>query len=179
MPQVSVKAKRVDPYKNFRFRVKFSDGTDYIAGVSKVSGFKRSTEVVKHRSGGDPATSYKLPGRTEYDALTIERGVTADTVFEQWAIKAWSFANAAGGLESSLQDFRRDITIDVFDESGQKVLSYQVFNCWVSEYQPVSDFDSNANAVSIQHLKLENEGWKRDTDVVPPSDLQFDDPVGG
>jgi phage tail-like protein len=178
MPQVSVKAKRVDPFKNFRFKVKFSDGTDYIAFVSKVSGFKRSTEVIKHRNGGDPATSYKLPGRTEYDPLTLERAVTADTVLEQWANKTWSFRNAAGGLESSLQDFRRDITIDVFDESGQKVLSYQVFNCWVSEYQPVSDFDANANAVSIQHIKLENEGWVRDLDVVAPSELSFDDPAG-
>jgi phage tail-like protein len=178
MPQVSVKAKRVDPFKNFRFKVKFSDSTDYIAHVSKVSGFKRTTEVIKHRSGGDPATSYKLPGRTEYDPVTLEGGVTASTVLEKWANKTWSFRNAAGGLEQSLQDFRRDITIDVFDEAGQKVLSYQVFNCWVSEYQPVSDFDANANAVSIQHVKLENEGWVRDSDVVQPPEVSFDDPAG-
>jgi len=178
MAQVSATAKRVDPYKNFRFRVKFSDSTGYIAYVSKVSGFKRSTEVIKHRHGGDPATSYKLPGRTEYDPLTLERGVTPDLAFEQWANKTWSFRNAAGGLETSLQDFRRDITVDVFNEAGQKVLSYQVFHCWVSEYQPVSDFDANANAVSIQHIKLENEGWVRDLDVVVPPDEQFDDPPG-
>lgn len=178
MAQVSVRGQRFDPYKNFRFRVKFSDGPDYIAGISKVSGFKRTTEVIKHRSGGDPATSYKLPGRTEYDAIQMERGVGAHHVFESWANKTWSFRNASGGLEASLQDFRRDITIDMYDESGQKVLSYQVFNCWVSEYQPVSDFDSNANAVSIQHIKLENEGWVRDLEVVPPSELAFDDPTG-
>ena len=179
MATVSAKPKRVDPYKNFRFKVKFGDASDYIAGVSKVSGFKRSTEVIKHRSGGNPATSYKLPGRTEYDPITLERGVTADTVFEQWANKVWSHANAAGGMETSLKDFRRDLTIDMFDEAGQKVLSYQVFNCWVSEYQPVSDFDGNANAVSIQHIRLENEGWVRDLDLPAPSDdVQFDDPVG-
>lgn len=170
------KTKRRDPYKNFRFRVKFGGGTAYIAGVSKVSGFKRSTEVVKHRSGGDPATSYKLPGRTEYDAVTLERGVTNDKVFEQWANRVWSFHNAGSGLESSLKDFRRDVIVDVFNEAGQKVLSYQVFNCWVSEYQPVSDLDANANAVAIQHIKLENEGWVRE-DLPEPVETSFEDPA--
>lgn len=178
MVQVSVKGVRTDPFMNFRFRVKFADGTDYIAYVSKISGLKRSTEVVKHRDGGNPATSVKLPGKTEYDPITLERAVTPDTVFEQWANRAWSFRNAAGGLESSLSNFRRDLTIDVFDAAGQKVLSYQVFNCWVSEYQPVSDFDASGNAVSIQHIKLETEGWVRDLDVVAPPDVSFDDPTG-
>ena len=178
MAQVSAKGVRVDPMMNFRFRVKFSDGADYIAYVSKVSGFSRKTEVVKHRDGGNPASSVKLPGRTEYDPITLERAVTNDTVFEQWANKTWSYRNASGGLETSLQDFRRDLTIDVFDAAGQKVLSYQLFNCWVSEYQPVSDFDANANAVSMQHIKLENEGWVRDLDVVPAPEPSFDDPAG-
>lgn len=170
------KTKRRDPYKNFRFRVKFAGGTEYIAGVSKVTGFKRTTEVIKHRAGGDPATSYKLPGRNEYDAITLERGVTADKVFEQFANKVWSFRNAQGGLESSLKDFRRDVIIDVYNESGQKVLSYQIFNCWVSEYQPISDLDSNANAVAIQHIKLENEGWVRE-DLPEPPEISFEDPA--
>jgi phage tail-like protein len=171
--------KRVDPLKNFRFRVRYSDRTEPIVGVSKVTGLKRSTEVIKHRSGGDPATSYKLPGRTEYDPIVLERGVTVDALeFEKWTNKVWSFRNAARGRETSLQDFRRDIVIDVYDEAGQKVLSYQVFNCWVSEYQPVSDFDANANAVSIQHIRLENEGWVRDIDLPAAGEVSFDDPVG-
>jgi phage tail-like protein len=170
------KTKRRDPYKNFRFRVKFGGGTEYIAGVTKVTGFKRTTEVIKHRSGGDPATSYKLPGRTEYDAITLERGVTNDKVFEQWANRVWSFTNAGGGLETSLKDYRRDLIVDVFNEGGQKVLSYQVFNCWVSEWQIVSDLDSHANAVAIQHVKLENEGWVRE-DVPEPPDVSFEDPA--
>ncbi|MGW2250056.1 phage tail protein [Kitasatospora sp. NPDC001660] len=170
------RTKRRDPYKNFRFRVKFGGGTDYIAGVTKVTGFKRSTEVIKHRSGGDPATSSKLPGRTEYDAITLERGVTGDKVFEQWANRVWSLTNSGGGLESSLKDFRRDIIVDVFNEAGQKVLSYQVFNCWVSEYQPVSDLDANANAVAIQHIRLENEGWVRE-DLPEPVEPSFEDPA--
>lgn len=170
---------RADPLKNFRFKVRFSDSTTAIVGVSKVSGFKRSTEVIKHRSGGDPGTSFKLPGRTEYDPIVLERGVTVDALeFEKWANKVWSFKNAAGGVETSLQDFRRDIVIDVYDEGGRKVLAYQVFNCWVSEYQPVSDFDANANAVSIQHIRLENEGWVRDTDLPAPGEVSFSDPNG-
>ena len=171
--------KRVDPLKNFRFRVRYSDSTQPIVGVSKVTGLKRSTEVIKHRSGGDPATSYKLPGRTEYDPIVLERGVTTDALeFEKWTNKVWSFRNASGGRETSLQDFRRDLVIDVYDEAGQKVLAYQVYNCWVSEYQPVSDFDANANAVSIQHIRLENEGWVRDIDLPAPGEVQFDDPTG-
>jgi phage tail-like protein len=171
--------KRVDPLKNFRFRVRFSDSTDPIVGVSKITGLKRSTEVIKHRSGGDPTTSYKLPGRTEYDPIVLERGVTTDALeFERWTNKVWSFRNAPGGRESSLADFRRDLVIDVYDEAGQKVLAYQVFNCWVSEYQPVSDFDANANSVSIQHVRLENEGWVRDVDLPAPGEVTFEDPAG-
>ncbi len=170
------KTKRRDPYKNFRFRVKFGGTTEYIAGICKVTGFKRTTEVVKHRSGGDPATSVKLPGRTEYDPIMLERGVTNNKVFEQWANRVWSFNNSGSGLETSLKDFRRDILVDVFNEAGQKVLSYQVFNCWVSEYQPVSDLDANANAVAIQHIKLENEGWVRE-DLPEPPDASFEDPA--
>jgi phage tail-like protein len=169
------KTKRRDPYKNFRFRVKFS-GEEYMLGVSKVTGFKRSTEVIKHRSGGDPATSFKLPGRTEYDAITLERGVTVDKAFEQWANRVWSFTNSGGGLETSLKDFRRDLIVDVFNEGGQKVLSYQVYNCWVSEWQPVSDLDSNANAVAVQHIKVENEGWVAE-ELPEPEDVSFEDPA--
>lgn len=171
--------KRVDPLKNFRFRVRYSDSIAPIVGVSKVTGLKRTTEVIKHRSGGDPGTSFKLPGRTDYDPIVLERGVTTDALeFEKWANKVWSFRNAAGGRETSLKDFRRDLVIDVYDEAGQKVLSYQVFNCWVSEYQPVSDFDANANAVSIQHVRLENEGWVRDIDLPAAAEVSFNDPTG-
>jgi phage tail-like protein len=155
---------RVDPYKNFRFRVCFSGSTTPIVGVSKITGLKRTTEVIKHRDGGDPGTSFKLPGRTEYDPIILERGVTANAKeFEDWANKVWNYHDAQGGRETSLADFRLDLVINVYDESGQIVLSYQVFNCWVSEYQPASDFDANANAVSIEHIRIENEGWVRGT----------------
>jgi phage tail-like protein len=170
MAQFSVNVNRFDPYKNFKFRVMW-DGK-YVAGVSKVSPLKRTTEVVPHREGGDPSTSRKSPGRTEYDAITLERGVTHDPEFELWAAKVWNFAGGPGA-EVSLKDFRKDIIIEVYNEAGQRALVYKVFRCWVSEFQALPDLDANANAVAIQTLKLENEGWIRDTDVPEPSEPTF------
>lgn len=174
MAEFTVNATRVDPYKNFKFRVKW-DGA-YVAGISKVSPLKRTTEVVKHRKGGDASTSNKSPGRTEYEAITLERGVTHDLAFEQWANKVWDYQNAQAAnadQEVSLADFRKDVIIDFFNEAGQKVISYHVYRCWVSEYQALPDLDANANAVAIQHLKLENEGWWRDPAVVEPKEPSF------
>jgi phage tail-like protein len=167
MAQFVVNTNRFDPYKNFKFRVKW-DGR-YVAGISKVSMLKRTTEVVKHRDGGDPSTSRKSPGRTEFDAISLERGVTHDTDFEAWAAKVWR-VGAGLGAEVSLKDFRKDIIIDFYNEAGQLAISYKVYRCWVSEYQALPDLDANANAVAIQHIKLENEGWERDTAVTEPAE---------
>src|SRR5437867_3135417 len=170
MAQFTVNATRFDPYKNFKFRVKW-DG-HYVAGVSKVGGLKRTTEVVKHREGGDPSSSRKSPGRTEYDAITLERGVTHDADFAAWARKVWNF-KAGLGSEVSLKDFRKDIAIEVYNEAGQLALRYNVFRCWVSEYQALPDLDANANAVALQHIKLENEGFELDAGVTEPSEPSF------
>ncbi len=174
MAQFSVNKERFDPYKNFKFRVKW-DGK-YVLGVSKVSALKRTTEVLKHREGGDPSSSRKMPGRTEYDAITLERGVTHDKEFEQWANKVWQYGVALG-QETSLKDFRKDIIIEVYNEAGQLAISYHVYRCWVSEFQAVPDFDANANAVAIQHIKLENEGWQRDESIQEPSEPSFTVPA--
>jgi phage tail-like protein len=173
MAQFSVNAQRFDPYKNFKFRVKW-DGK-YVAGVSKVSMLKRTTEVVKHREGADPSSSRKSPGRTEYDAVTLERGVTHDPAFEQWASRVWNFG-AGLGSEVSLANFRKDILIELCNEAGQTVIAYKIYRCWVSEYQATPDLDSNANAIAIQHIKLENEGWERDLSVVEPTEPSFTPP---
>src|SRR5438874_2667681 len=174
MAQFTVNAQRFDPYKNFKFRVKW-DGK-YVAGISKVSALKRTTEVVKHRDGGDPSSSRKSPGRTEYEAITLDRGVTHDKEFEQWANKVWNFGSGLGS-EVSLQDFRKEIIIEVYNEAGQLTIAYNVFRCWVSEFQSLPDLDANANAVAIQHLKLENEGWLRDDSVQEPSEPTFTTPA--
>src|SRR3954469_23558063 len=174
MPQFTVNPLRFDPYKNFKFKVSM-DGR-YVAGISKVGALKRTTEVVKHREGGDPSSTRKSPGRTEFEAITLERGVTHDVDFERWANKVWNFG-AGLGAETSLKDFRKDITIEIYNEAGQLALAYKVYRCWVSEFQALPDLDANANAVAIQHIKLENEGWERDTDVVEPTEPQFTQPA--
>jgi phage tail-like protein len=171
--QFTVNASRFDPYANFKFRVKW-DGR-YVAGVSKVSALKRTTEVIEHREGGDPSTAHKSPGRTKYDAITLERGVTHDVEFERWANKVW---NLGSGLvaEVSLKDFRKDLIIELYNEAGQLAIAYKVFRAWVSEYQALPDLDANANAVAIQHVKLENEGIERDYEVAEPAEPSFVEP---
>jgi phage tail-like protein len=175
MAEFTVNPQRRDPYKNFKFRVKW-DG-QYVAGISKVTGLKRTTEVVKHREGGDPSATRKSPGRSDFDAITLERGVTEDTAFEQWAGKVWQLG-AALGAEVSLADFRKDIIIELYNEAGQKVQAYNVYRCWVSEYLALPDLDANANVVAIQHIKLENEGWERDISVTEPKEPSFNVPTG-
>ena len=167
MAQFSVNATRFDPYKNFKFRVKW-DGR-YVAGVSRVSALRRTTEVVEHRSGGDPNSVRKSPGSTTYEPITLERGVTHDPAFREWANKVWSFRQQ----EVSLRDFRKDVVIELLNEAGQVVIAYNVFRCWVSEYQPLPELDADANEVAIESIKLENEGWELDMDVVEPEEPSF------
>ena len=174
MPQFTVNARRLDPYKNFKFRVKW-DG-QYVAGLSKMGALKRTTEVVEHREGGDPSTARKSPGRTKFEAVTLERGVTHDIEFEAWANKVWNYGSGLGA-EVSLKDFRKDVIIEMYNEAGQLVIAYHVYRCWVSDYQALPDLDANANAVAIQSIKLENEGWERDYDVTEPQEPQFAEPV--
>ena len=178
MAKFSVNALRIDPYKNFKFRVAFP-GRGYVAGISKVSALKRTTEMVEFREGGDPSSSHKSPGKTKYEAITLERGVTHDPEFEMWANQVWNYGNAQAApdqrtKEVSLKDFRRNISIDLFNESGEKVISFQVFRAWVSEYTAQADLDANANAILIQSIKLEHEGWIRDASVTEPVEPQFD-----
>ena len=172
MAQFSVNVNRFDPYKNFKFRVRW-DGRD-VAGISKVGALKRTTEVVEHREGGDPSASRKSPGRTKYEPILLERGVTHDTDFEAWANRVWQYGNGLGD-EISLASFRKDILLDLYNEAGQVVLTYKVYRCWVSEFQAMPELDANANAVAIQSIKLENEGWERDREVPEPQEpnLEF------
>ncbi|SIT01989.1 conserved hypothetical phage tail region protein [Roseivivax lentus] len=174
MAQFTVNANRFDPYKNFKFRVKWDNR--YVAGISKVSPLKRTTEIVEHREGGDASTPRKSPGRTMFEGITLERGVTHDVEFEQWANKVWNYGSALGA-EVSLQDFRKDLVLDLYNEAGQLALSYRIFRCWVSEYQAMPELDANANAVAIQMIKIENEGWERDYDAVEPAEISFLEPA--
>ena len=173
MSQFPVNPTRFDPYKNFKFRLKW-DGR-YVAGVSHVGALRRTTEVVEHREGGDPSSMHKSPGRTTYDAVTVERGVTHDPEFERWANKVWAYG-AGLGSEVSLKDFRKDVTLELYNEAGQLVLAYHIFRCWPSEYVALPDLDAEATAVAIERLTLQNEGWQRDHQVVEPKEGSFDIP---
>ena len=170
MPQFTVNPSRFDPYKDFKFRVKW-DGR-YVAGVSKVSALRRTTEVVEHRNGGDPSTARKSPGRTSFEPITLERGVTHDQDFERWANKTWRLGGGAG-QEVSLKDFRKDLVIELYNESGQLVIAYRIFRAWVSEYQALPALDANSSIVAIQSITLQIEGWERDMDVAEPAETSI------
>jgi phage tail-like protein len=171
---VNVSPQRFDPYKNFKFRVRW-DGK-YVAGVSKVGALKRTTEVVDHREGADPSTQRHSPGKTKYEPIMLERGVTHDKEFEQWANKVWNYGSGLGA-EVSLKDFRKDIIIELLNEAGQVAIAYKVFRCWVSEFHALPDLDANANAVAIQSITLQNEGWERDISVTEPTEPSFTEPA--
>jgi phage tail-like protein len=164
-PQFPVNTHRFDPYKNMKFRIRW-DGR-VVAGVSKISPLKRSTEVVSHREGGDPSTSRVSPSTFKFEPITIERGVTHDLEFEAWANKVYS---ADGDAAISLKAFRKDCTIELLNEQGKVAKAYKVYRCWVSEYQALPELDANGHAVAIEHMVLQNEGWERDTDVPEPAE---------
>jgi len=165
MAEFTVNPERQDPYKNFKFRIKW-DG-QYVAGINRIGGLRRITEVLMNREGGDPSTSRKSPGLTEYEPITLERGITYDHAFEEWANLVWRYG-AALGQEVALKDFRKDIIIDLYNEAGQLVYSYKVYRCWVSEYQALPDLDANNSAIAIENITIENEGWERDISVTEP-----------
>ena len=163
--QFTVNTHRFDPYKNFKFRIKW-DGR-YVAGVSKISALKRSTELVNHREGGDASTDRISPGRSKFEPVTIERGVTHDPDFEDWANLVH---NTDGDAAMSLKDFRKDVIVELLNLQGQVAKAYKLFRCWVSEYQALPELDANANAVSIEMMVLQCEGWERDTSVTEPTE---------
>ncbi|MGQ3685416.1 MAG: phage tail protein [Candidatus Loosdrechtia sp.] len=158
-------AHRYDPYKNFKFRV-IMEGRP-VLGVSKVGSLKRTTEVVKHRSGGENSTDHKSPGRTTYDGITMERGITHDREFEAWANMVHPYSGDAG---MDLVNYKKNLTLEVMNEKGHVAFRYFLFDCWVSEYTAMPDLDANANAVAIENIKIEMEGWERDQDTKEPDE---------
>ena len=161
-------AARYDPCKNYRFKIKW--GGSYVAGISKVSGLSHTSQVGPHRGDGDPSVPRTSPGQTTYDAITLEQGVTHDAAFEQWANKVWDYKDSTGtDANASLNDSRKDIVIELYNEAGQIVLAYNVYRCWVSEFSALPELNAMGDAIAIQTLKLENEGWDRVETVGEPA----------
>ncbi len=164
----SVNIDRHDPYKTFRFLVYLGLSTTPVAGVSKVGGLKRSSDVIDYKEGGNPIIRKGL-GRTKYEAVTLERGVTHDSDFEDWANAAQKLDK--GAPSTSLKDLRREVRIDLLNEAGQPVHRYILHRCWVSEFQALPDLDAGGNGVAIEHIKLENEGWEHDLSLAEPKEI--------
>jgi len=165
MAEFSVNTHEFDPYRGFKFRLKWDN--DYVAGLSKCSALKKTTEMVEWRQGGDPSHSRKLPGKTTYESITLEQGVTHDTRFEEWANAVNNFA---GDALMTLKNFRKDVTLEVYNLQGAPVMAYNIYRCWVSEYTALPELDAAGNAVMIRTIKLENEGWERDAAVGEPTE---------
>ncbi len=165
MVEFAVNPHRLDPYKNFKFQVVL-DGK-VVPGVTRVSTLRRHTETIFHRDGTFPSHLMTAPGATSFDPIVLERGITHDTTFEDWAALAYS---PAGDAAMSLRNFRKDIRINLLNQQGSVVLSYMVYRCWVAEYQALRELDANANAVAIETLVLQHEGFERDRDIPEPTE---------
>ena len=159
-------AHRKDPYKNFKFRIKNEDNQT-VLGVSKVGPLKRTTEVVKHRNGNDNSHDSPSPGRTSYEGITMERGITHDVEFERWANMVHPYA---GDPAMDLQNYKQELTLEVMNEKGHVALRYFLHACWVSDFTATPDLDANANAIAIESLKIELEGWERDEGTTEPDE---------
>jgi len=167
MVAFKVNSSRLDPYKNYRFLVFFAESRTPVAGVSKVTGLKRTSDVIEHKEGGN-GVIFKGPGRTKYDAVTLERGVTHDDEFANWANATQVIDK--GHARTTLKGLRRKVAIELHNEQGQAVHRYILYNCWVSEFQALPDLDAGGNAIALEHIKIENEGWEHDGELTEPDE---------
>jgi len=163
----SVNTSRYSPYASFNFLIYFGNATSPVAGVSKIGGLKRTTSPIEYKEGGN-AIVLKSPGRTTYDAITLERGVTHDTDFQDWADAVQRLGK--GAPIRSLKNLRKEIRIELLNEQGIPVHRYFVHRCWISEYQALPDLDAGQNAVALEHVKMENEGWEKDSSLAEPTE---------
>ncbi len=165
-PLFPVNTHRYDPYRTFKFQV-LIDGRP-VAGLKKMGALKKSTETVKWRSAGDPSHERVMPGGTKYEPVSLEQGLTHDPIFEQLANLV---NNIQGDAAMSLKNFRKDIVINVLNLQGQVAISYKLFRAWVSEFQALPELDAGSmNAVGIQTITLQHEGWERDAGVPEPTE---------
>lgn len=164
----SININRFDPYKTFLFLVYFDIAATPVAGISKVTGLKRSSDPIEYKEGGNPIIRKGL-GRTKYEPITLERGLTHDTDFELWANAAQVLDK--GAANTSLKLLRKQLRIELLNEARQPVHRYIIHRCWVSEYQAIGDLDAGQNAIAIEHIKVEHEGWEHDLTLTEPQEI--------
>ncbi len=168
MPTFTANVNRFDTYKTYRFLIYFGASTAPVAAVSKVGGLKRSSDVIEYKQGGDPISRKGL-GRTKYEPITLERGLTHDLDFATWANAAQVLDK--GSASTSLKNLRKEVRIDLLNEAGQPVYRFNIHRCWVSEYQALPDLDASGTAIALEHIKLENEGWEYDASLTEPTEI--------
>ncbi|NNC99112.1 MAG: phage tail protein [Gammaproteobacteria bacterium] len=156
-----------DPYRNFKFRLIWNGRV--VAGFSEASILNHGAETMNFRAGGNPDAIVKRPAPQAYEAITLERGITHDPTFEQWANRAWSYSQGAKNPQHdqdrpapSFNNFKQDFKLELLDQAGHAKRSYKLFRCWPSEYTALPELDANGTAVVIAKIKLENEGWELD-----------------
>ena len=159
------RASQFDPYRTFKFKVRFGDtpGTA-VAGVMKVSALSRTVAANELKQGGDLTGPLQNPGAVHYDDVVLERGLSADAIFESWA-------NAVVQLlsdPSSVSNFKRTVYIDVYDLAGNPgdttslpITTYKLNRAWVTKYTALPELDAGAGNFGIQSLTLRHEGWER------------------
>jgi phage tail-like protein len=165
MPMFTVNAHRIDPYSNFKFRVSWDNQP--VAALSKMSAVKRMTEVIEWRAAGDSSIIRKLPGRSKFEPITLEGGVTHDRQFMAWANLV---NNPLGDAATSLVNYRKEVIIEVLNLQGTPALAFKLSRAWVSEFQALPEMDANANAVAIQTIKFEFENFELDEAVAEPAE---------
>lgn len=165
MSMFTVNTHRFDPYQGFKFRVKWDN--KIVAAVCGISALTRTTEPVVHRDGASPSNFRVSPGSTKFAPIVLERGVTHDTAFADWASLTF---NLAGDAAMSLKNYRKDIIIELLNHQGTVVMAYKVYRCWVSEYQALPELDANGTCVALEKIVLQHEGWERDVEVHEPTE---------
>ena len=161
----TVNAHRFDPYKNFKFHV-YLDGR-LVMGVSRSARSSAPPRWSATAPGGDNSIDFKSPGRTKYEAVTLERGLTHDREFEKWAANVHSYA---GDAATDLRNYKKALTVEMLNLRNQPAIRYFLFNCWPSSYTAMPDLSSMENAVAIESLVLEVEAWERDFDLAEPDE---------
>ena len=139
---------RIDPYRNFNFKVEIGGLT--MGVFSDCSGFGASTDPIEYREGGAKDNSpTKLPGVTKYPNITLKWGLTDDSTLYDW------YRDVTKG---KIQ--RKDGSIILVDLEGNPKVQWDFFGAWPTKWDG-PDFTAKGNDVAIETLELVVEKVER------------------